>query len=137
MLAQGCPVAHDGAVKPAIIKKTSRKVRNAASSPKAARAAVTGEPIATLSNGIFVIRTKHGGHPWPIRSSDKAGVLLGKLGKALNTPGLTKRDVFGSTPSKKVFSYYVDERNPSMIIRESADGKKMSGRVVDGKFRAR
>jgi hypothetical protein len=63
-------------------------------------------------------------------------VLLGKLGKALTKPGLTRRDVFGNTPSKKVFSYYVDERNHSKIIRESADGKKLSGRVVDGKFRA-
>jgi hypothetical protein len=63
-------------------------------------------------------------------------VLLHKLGKALSKPGLSRRAVFGSAPAKNVYSYYVDERNPSKIIRESFDGKRISGRVVEGKFRA-
>ena len=100
------------------------------------REAVTGKAIATLGNGIFVIETKHRNSNVKAKVSDRANVLIGKLGRSLAKPGLSRRSVFGDTPSKHVYSYYVDHSKPSKIVRESLDGTVAVGRVVGGKFRA-
>jgi hypothetical protein len=123
-------------VKRTASKRSSSKPKKTPSAKKASLKHVTGKPIARLSNGIFVVQIPHHGSKPTLRSSDTAGVLLDKLGKALSKPGLSRGAVFGNSPSKYVYSYYVDENNPTKMIRESFDGKRKTGRVVDGKFRA-
>jgi hypothetical protein len=113
-------------------KSSDRPRKGSAGAPKA----VTGKPLATLGNGIYVIRTGQRGLSVAPRSSHRAGALVEKLGRALAKPGISKHAVFGERPSNRVFSYYVDEGDPSKIVRESMKGKRTIGRVVGGKFRA-
>ena len=120
----------DRAMKKAVAKKTSRKGKRAARS-------VTGKPIATLGDGMYVVRTKSGRIASVARSSDRAGVLVARLGKALSKPGISRRAIFGDTKSDRVYSYSVYGADPSKIVRESVKGKRTIGRVIGGKFRAR
>jgi hypothetical protein len=114
-----------------VAKKGPRKPKKGSSA-----GAVTGMPIATLGNGIFVVRTKTAGAPLILKTSDRAEALVGKLSKALAKPGLSRRAVFGDAPSSRVYSYYVYEAQPSKMVRESANGEVTIGRVVGGRFRA-
>ena len=107
------------------------------SSVMASRKAVTGKPIASLSNGLFVIvETKSHSPKAAAKVTDRAGVLVKRLGKALSRPGLSRTAVFGDKPSADVFAYYVDEAKPTKIARESVTGKVTYGRMVGGKFKA-
>jgi hypothetical protein len=132
-LAQYFDLRENYLVQGASVKKTSVRARKG---PRATAGAVTGKPIATLGNGIYVVRTKQRNVPIVSRSTDRAGMLVEKLGKALAKPGISKDAVFGDAPSSRVYSYYVHEASPLKIVRESAKGKRTIGRVVGGKFRA-
>lgn len=72
-----------------------------------------------------------------MRQSDSAHELLARTARALAKPSISKRSVFGPTTKSKVFAYSVYGKDPSQIVRESADGKKTIGRVVNGKFKGR
>lgn len=97
---------------------------------------VTGKRIADLGHGIVLVQTKGSLAKPPTRKSERTGVLISKLGEALSKPGLSRDSVFGRTAAPGVYSFYIDEKNPSRIARESRSGKVIYGRLVNGKFRA-
>jgi hypothetical protein len=132
-LAKSVVLRENWLVKRTPVKKSSGRPRNG--SPATAKA-VTGTPLATLGQGIYVVRTGQRRQSVAPRSSYRAAALVEKLGKALAKPGISKDAVFGDAPSNRVYSYYVNGANPSKIVRESVTGKRTIGRVVGGKFRA-
>lgn len=60
------------------------------------------------------------------------GTLLMETERALRHPGLARRSIFTTTG---VSSYSAYTRDPSKIVRESTDGTKTVGRLVNGRFR--
>jgi hypothetical protein len=69
-------------------------------------------------------------------SDQKASFLLGKFGKALSKPGVSRAEVFGAGKSSgTVYAYSLDPKDPTMIIREDAKGKRTQGKVVGGTFK--
>lgn len=115
--------------KNSVVKKVRKSVGKKAG-------AVSGRPLATLGNGVYVIRTTSRRSPFVTRLSDRAGVLVQRIGKALAKPGISKRAVFGDSSNGKVYAYYVHSTDPTRVIRESVRGKRTIGRVVGGRFRA-
>lgn len=60
------------------------------------------------------------------------GTLLMQTERALRQPGVARGSVFTVSG---VSSYSAYARDPSMIVRESRDGTKTVGRLVNGRFR--
>lgn len=70
-------------------------------------------------------------------ADQKAKFLLVKFGRALSKPGVSRTEVFGAGKSAKtVYAYSLDPKDPTMIIREDAQGKRAHGKVVDGTFKS-
>lgn len=67
-----------------------------------------------------------------LKRHEIAGTLLFETEHALGKPGLRRKAVF---TGNAVSSYSVDPRNPSLFVRERADGTRTVGRVVNGQFR--
>jgi hypothetical protein len=67
------------------------------------------------------------------RGDRLAGEILNRAGQVLSKPGISRGVVFRSD---KVYAYSIDPKNVTRVLRESSDGTKVSGKVVDGKFRA-
>ncbi|MFO1219665.1 MAG: hypothetical protein U1E89_14960 [Burkholderiaceae bacterium] len=69
--------------------------------------------------------------------ADQANVVVAKAGKALSRPGIDKQKVvFRAGQNGKVFAYSIHPTDPSMVLREGADGTRKMGRLVNGKFKA-
>ncbi|MBN8506000.1 MAG: hypothetical protein J0L58_16145 [Burkholderiales bacterium] len=105
-------------------------------SPKAAAASkrepLRGTPVAQLGAEFVLVRTKKAkpaGHALP---ADRASHLVSKAGKALGKPGLPKEAVF--TGSKRIYAFSIDTSDPTRLIREAPDGKRQTGRMVNGRF---
>ena len=60
-----------------LVKKVKKSVGKKAG-------AVSGRPLATLGNGVYVIRTTSRRSPFGTRWSDRAGVLVQRMGKAFD-----------------------------------------------------
>lgn len=72
-----------------------------------------------------------------VKPQDKAEVLIGKAGAALKSPGIARDVVFRGAAPQKVFAYSVMPGDSTVIVRESADGKRSIGKIgSDGKFRS-
>ena len=100
-----------------------------------ARPLVEGRPVATLGRGMTLVKV--GKAPRPVvRPEDSTTVLVKKAARALNRPGIARSDVFRGPDAAKVFAYSVYPQDPTQVIREAADGTKVVGRLVDGRFRA-
>jgi hypothetical protein len=96
---------------------------------------VQGRPVATLGRGMTLIKT--GKTPRPaVRPEDNTTVLLKKAARALNKPGIDRSVVFHGPNAARIFAYYADPQDPTRVVREAADGTKVTGSLVDGKFRA-
>lgn len=93
---------------------------------------VKGTPVAQLGDGFVLVRVNAGKPSATLRASDSAKALVGKAAKALRKPGLPKSSVF--TGSGRIFAYSVDPTDPDKLIRETPDGKRQSGRLVNGRF---
>jgi len=95
-----------------------------------------GRILAALRDGVYLIDTGKTTRR-PVAQAETAAVLLAKLGKALGKPGISKRAVFGNAASARaVYSYSVLPEEPSKLVRESVDGRRTIGRLVNGKFQA-
>lgn len=70
------------------------------------------------------------------RKADQAKVVVPKIARALNRPGLEKRAVFRQMGSGTVFAYFVYDKDPTKVVRETSTGKRLVGRLVSGKFKA-
>jgi len=85
----------------------------------------------------FVLVRLNGAPGGTVRPADKAKVLVGKAAVALKKPGIDKSSVFRGAKPQKVFAYSVLSGDTSKVVRESADGTRLVGRLgLDGKFRA-
>ncbi len=71
-----------------------------------------------------------------VRPEDNTTALLKKAARALNKPGIDRSVVFRGPNAAKIFAYYADPRDPTKVVREAADGTKVVGSLVDGRFRA-
>jgi len=71
-----------------------------------------------------------------LKAAERAGTILPRAGAALGTPGLRKRAVFPLHAPRTLFAYSADPKDPSRIVRETASGKRVVGRIVGGKFKA-
>lgn len=94
---------------------------------------VSGQPVATLSNGFVLIKTS--AHR-VIPKNNEPHQLLQKAAKALSKPGIPRSAVFGDGTNKRLFSYSIDTDDPSRLVRVSFDGTRSVGRLVNGKFQA-
>ncbi|MFH0133023.1 hypothetical protein ACGLHS_22635 [Variovorax sp. VaC1] len=96
---------------------------------------VQGRSVATLGRGMELVKV--GKAPRPVvRPEDNTTVLLKKAARALNKPGIDRADVFRGPNAAKIFAYYAYPQDPTRVVREAADGTKVIGRLVEGRFRA-
>ncbi|MGJ7511575.1 hypothetical protein [Variovorax sp. GT1P44] len=72
----------------------------------------------------------------PVRPEDETTVLVQKAARALNKPGIDRSVVFRGPNAAKIYSYAAYSKDPTKVVREAADGTRVIGRLVDGKFRA-
>lgn len=97
-----------------------------------------GTPIPTLGRGLVLVRTSASGRiRSSARSADGAEVVVNKLGKALERPGIKRDAVFKHGAVSGIFAYSVDPKDPTKVVRESFDGSVRSGRLVGNKFKAK
>jgi hypothetical protein len=96
---------------------------------------VQGRSVATLGRGMTLVKVGRAPRP-VVRPEDNTTVLLKKAARALNKPGIDRAVVFRGPNAAKIFAYYADAKDPTQVVREAADGTKVVGRLVDGKFRA-
>ena len=106
---------------------------SAASKKAAAKSSsLKGQSVATVS-GFALVRTQPRKKAVQVPSVDSAAVLMAKVGRALRKPGIDKQVVFADNRAG-VFSYSTYPVDPSKVLRESADGTKRIGRLVNGRF---
>lgn len=96
---------------------------------------VQGRSVATLGRGMELVKV--GKAPRAVvRPEDNTTVLLKKAARALNKPGIDRAVVFRGPNAAKIFAYYAYPQDPTQVVREAADGTKVVGRLVEGRFRA-
>lgn len=93
---------------------------------------VHGTPVAELGTEFVLVRTKRVKPKAEASLADRASTLVSKAGKALGKPGLPKESVF--TGSKRIYAFSVDSSDATRLIRETPDGKRQAGRMVNGRF---
>src|SRR5262245_45229640 len=108
------------------MKKKAAKSR----SRKAAAAKLTVVP--TLSSNM-TLQVRGGVKPASLKRRETKRALLNQVAKALSKQGLSHGALFTHAG---VISYSVSPSNPALLVRERADGKKQTGRLVNGQFRA-
>lgn len=96
----------------------------------------SGRVLAAFRDGVYLIETRKTMRR-PTPATETTAALARKLGRALNKPGISREAVFGKTKGRRnIYAYSVHPDDPTMLVRESADGKCTVGRMIDGKFRA-
>lgn len=93
---------------------------------------VHGTLVAQLGAEFVLVRTKKAKPKAEALPADQASTLVGKASRALAKPGLPKESVF--TGSKGVYAFSVDSSDPTQLIRETPDGLRQAGRMVNGRF---
>jgi hypothetical protein len=110
------------------VKKSTRK--NGKSS------LIEGKPIALFSGGLALVDTAmKRPEDKKIRPAEQTQSLIHKIGLALEKPGISRKAIF-PPGAKSHYAYSADPRDPSILVRRSADGTTQRGRLVRGKFRA-
>lgn len=100
---------------------------------------VRGERIPQLGPDVMMFRVSSTGGRFVAlnhRKADQAKVVVPKIARALNRPGLEKKAVFRRFGSGTVFAYFVYDKDPTKVVRETSTGKRLIGRLVSGKFKA-
>lgn len=108
-----------------------------ASSGRSAKpgAIVSGRSLAVLGRGMELVKVGRATKP-KVKRSDAATVLVRKAARALSKPGIRESVVFRGPDPSRVFAYSAHPLDPKKIVRTSADGTRVLGRLVNGKFRA-
>ncbi|WP_269759528.1 hypothetical protein [Variovorax sp. E3] len=96
---------------------------------------VQGRSVATLGRGMALVKVGRAPRP-VVRPEDNTTVLLKKAARALAKPGIDRAVVFRGPNAAKIFAYHAYPQDPTKVVREAADGTKVIGRLVDGRFRA-
>ncbi|WP_157604196.1 hypothetical protein [Rhizobacter sp. Root1221] len=98
---------------------------------------VSGTRIPTLNDDLVLVRLNAANAaPAALDPTERADAMVLKAGKALNKPGIRRESVFGSGSGRGISAYSVYPQDPTLVVRESADGLKTLGRLVGGRFRA-
>lgn len=100
---------------------------------------VRGERIPQLGSDVMMFRVNSSSGRLVTlndRKADQAKVVVPKIARALNRPGLEKSAVFRRMGPGTVFAYFVYDKDPTKVVRETATGKRLVGRLVSGKFKA-
>lgn len=96
----------------------------------AAAVPVSGGWVLVKTGGIKARRVK---------PEESVGALVMKAAKALGKPGIDRSVVFGAhssqASSRPVYAYSVYAADPTKFVRESQDGTKAVGKMVNGKFK--
>ncbi|MGO4605425.1 hypothetical protein AB4142_03750 [Variovorax sp. 2RAF20] len=96
---------------------------------------VQGRSVATLGRGMALVKV--GKAPRAVvRPEDNTTELLKKAARALDKPGIDRSVVFRGPNAARIFAYSAYPQDPTQVVREAADGTKVIGRLVDGRFRA-
>jgi len=104
--------------------------------PSADAIEVKGTRIPTLNDDLVLVRLGATTlNPARLDPAERAGALVLKAGKALSKPGIRRESVFGAGSGAGISAYSVYPQDPTKVVRESADGSKMIGRLVGGRFR--
>lgn len=106
--------------------ETKSKTRSTRLSSRNVKAEVPG----------FVLVKVPGAAPAAAPKKDWASTLVPRIGKALESPSIS-RDVFFTKirPTKlPIYTYAVDPSDVTRFVRESVDGTRTIGRVVNGRF---
>ncbi|MDM0106287.1 hypothetical protein QTH97_15175 [Variovorax sp. J22R24] len=110
------------------------RARNVDGRDGAAGDLVQGRSVATLGRGMALVKVGKSAKV-PVRPEDNTTVLVKKAARALNKPGIDRSVVFRGPNAGKIYSYAAYAKDPTKVVREAADGTRVIGRVVDGKFR--
>ena len=100
--------------------------------PSTNTVSLKGESVKTVA-GFALVRVQPKARNAAVPPKDSATVLVAKVGRALNKPGIDKRVVFRDDKTG-IFSYSTYPGDPTKVVREAADGTKRIGRVVNGRF---
>ena len=92
-----------------------------------------GEIVASVGGHFVLVKTGRSNASVKV-PEDESVRLLAAAGRALARPGISRSSVFGSG-DKTVYAYSLDPQNPTRFIRESQDGTRRVGRMVNGKFK--
>jgi hypothetical protein len=104
----------------------------------AARGVVTAASerrVVTPRADLLVIKIGERYRKETVSPKEQASAVLARLGKVMSKPGVDRSRVFRSVSGKPVYAYSIDPKDTSKIVREDAAGRKIVGRVVNGKFR--
>lgn len=101
---------------------------------------LAGQPMASLSRGIALVRVKKQRKP-TIGNEEQARTLFKKAVNALDKPGISRTVVFKQTNNsrkvneqKTVYSFFIDPKDTRYVIREDAKGARTKGRLIKGEF---
>ena len=99
-----------------------------------------GTKIPTLNDNLVLVRLSaahaSASSPAKLETRERASNLVLKAVKALAKPGIRRETVFGHGSGRGIYAYSVYPADTSKIVRESADGQMVIGRMVGGRFRA-
>jgi len=117
-------------------RSAARSLPRAADPSPADAIEVKGTRIPTLNDDLVLVRLGATTlNPARLEPDERAGALVLKAGKALSKPGISRKSVFGAGSGAGISAYSVYPQDPTKVVRESADGSKMIGRLVGGRFR--
>ena len=98
-----------------------------------------GTKIATLNDNLVLVRLSaahaSANSPAKLETRERASTLVLKAVKALAKPGIRRETVFGHGSGRGIYAYSVYPADTTKIVRESADGQTVLGRMVGGRFR--
>jgi hypothetical protein len=99
-----------------------------------------GTKIPTLNDNLVLVRLSaahaSANSPAKLETRERASSLVLKAVKALAKPGIRRETVFGHGSGRGIYAYSVYPADITKILRESADGQMVVGRMVGGRFRA-
>lgn len=96
------------------------------------------ETLPTLGDDVVMFRLGKARNLRVIRkNADSARFVVPKVARALERPGLVKSAVFRREKSTGIFAYSTYSKDPTKVVRETSDGKRLIGRVArSGRFKA-
>ena len=105
-------------------------------SGKKAEVRLWGERLASFGSNFVVVRIGNTSSARTLKKMDGARMLVLKAAQALEHPGLVRGAVFRKTRPSSVFAYSIYSKDPTKVVREAANGKRVIGRLISGKFKS-
>ena len=96
---------------------------------------VTERRVSTPNPNLVVVKIGDQHRQLPLLEVERSGRIIGKIAKAMSKPGTDRNRVFQSSLSVPVFACFADGEDPAKIVREDVLGRRVVGRLVNGRFR--